>query len=60
MSRKNEEVIDQITTDGQFFVNRYSDGSLGVESINGGELRGSSEDWIFCFQVVANLLRNTR
>jgi len=57
MSRKNEEVVNQRTTNGQLFINEYSDGSIEVENINGGSVKGSTEDWIFCFQEMMNILR---
>ena len=58
MSRKNEEVVNQRTTNGQLFINEYSDGMIMVESVNGGMVEGSREDWIFCFQEMMNILRS--
>ena len=57
MSKNNEEMIDQETTNGQFFLNIYGDGSFGIESINGGELRGTSEEWVMIFQALVPRLR---
>ncbi len=54
------ELIDQEKTQGQFFVNIYEDGSFGVESINGEELRGTAEDWIMAFQALVPRLRTER
>jgi hypothetical protein len=58
MSRKNEEVVNQRTTNGQLFINEYSDGTIEVEHINGGSVQGNREDWIFCFQEMMNILRS--
>jgi hypothetical protein len=59
MSRKNEEVVNQRTTNGQLFINEYSDGTIEVEHINGGSVQGHREDWIFCFQEMMNILRTS-
>jgi len=56
----DSEVMDQEITDGQFFVNVYCDGTYGVESIYGGELRGTGEEWILVFQALVPRLRSER
>lgn len=55
----NSKVIDQETTNGQFFVNVYSDGTFGAESINGEEIRGTPEDFMFLFQALVPRLRSS-
>jgi len=60
MLERNEEVVKQVKTNGQFFVNVFSDGSIGVESINGGGIRGSQEDFIELFPEVMGVIRATR
>jgi len=57
IGNKNMELINQRTTQGQLFINEYSDGSIEVEHINGGSVTGSREDWVFCFQEMMNILR---
>lgn len=57
LKQEKKEVIDQRTTQGQLFINKYQDGSIEVENINGGSVMGSREDWIFCFQEMMNVLR---
>lgn len=49
--------MDQVTTNGKFFINIYGDGSFGVEDINGGELRGTGEEWVMAFQELVPRLR---
>ena len=49
--------MDQVTTNGKFFINIYGDGSFGVEDINGGELRGTGEEWVMAFQALVPRLR---
>jgi hypothetical protein len=58
MLKRNREIVDQRMTDGQLFINEYSDGMIMVESVNGGMVEGSREDWIFCFQEMMNILRS--
>ena len=57
MKQGKKEPIDQRTTQGQLFINKYQDGSIEVEHINGGSVTGSREDWVFCFQEMMNILR---
>lgn len=57
LKQEKKELINQQTTQGQLFINEYSDGSIEVENINGGSVMGSREDWIFCFQEMMNVLR---
>lgn len=52
--------MNQRTTNGQLFINEYSDGSIEVENINGGSVKGSTEDWIYCFQEMMIVLRGSR
>lgn len=52
-----DEVINQETTNGSLFVNFYEDGTFEVESINGGSVRGTGEEWIFIFQILVPRLR---
>lgn len=52
-----KDLVDQVTTNGKFFINIYSDGSFGIEDINGGEIKGTGEDWIMAFQELVPRLR---
>jgi len=60
MAVSEKEIIDQETTDGSLFLNIYNDGSFEVESINGGRVSASADDWLLVIRPLMGRLRATK
>lgn len=60
MAVSEKEIIDQETTDGSLFLNIYNDGSFEIESINGGRVSGTANDWLFVIRPLMGYLRATK
>lgn len=60
MAVNEKEIIDQETTDGSLFLNIYNDDSFEVESINGGRVSASADDWLLVIRPLMSRLRATK
>lgn len=57
---KMDQVVNTTETDGPFQINIYESGLIGLEHINGDEVKGNEEDLVFLIRELMPILRKPR